>query len=495
MAQLTKVQISNQPWKKVKSDALVVGVFQGGALSSLGKDVNSGLKGVIKTTIKNSDFKGKSNEALMLYTGGAHSRVLLVGLGKKKEFDLEKLRQAGGTAVKTLQSKEKTSATAEIPGLELMDFTSAEATQAFVEGTILGSYKFLDYKTDDENGTVLKSLTVVGGGSRSGMKRGKVVGDAVCLARDLAAHPSNVATPSRLASEARKIARAGGMTCKVMNRDQFTNLGMGAFASVARGAHEPPKFILMEYRGGKKGDKPFAFVGKGITFDTGGISIKPSSKMDEMKYDMCGAATVLGIMKAVAGLKPKRNIVAAIAATENMPGSRASKPGDIVKAYNGKTIEILNTDAEGRLVLADALAYVSKHYDPKYMVNFATLTGAVIVALGHVASGVMGTDEKLVQSILKAGKMSGERVWEFPLWDDYCDDVKSKIADVKNLGATGQAGTIAGGAFLKAFVGDTPWAHLDIAGTAWWDKDRPYVPSGPSGVAVRLSLELLNILG
>ena len=270
---------------------------------------------------------------------------------------------------------------------------------------------------------------------------------------------------------------------------------MGAFASVARGAHEPPKFILMEYRGGKKGDKPFAFVGKGITFDTGGISIKPSSKMDEMKYDMCGSATVLGIMKAVAGLKPKRNIVAAIAATENMPGSRASKPGDIVKAYNGKTIEILNTDAEGRLVLADALAYVSKHYDPKYMVNFATLTGAVIVALGHVASGVMGTDEKLVQSILKAGKMSGERVWEFPLWDDYCDDVKSKIADVKNLGATGQAGTIAGGAFLKAFVGDTPWAHLDIAGTAWWDKDRPYVPSGPSGVAVRLSLELLNILG
>ena len=495
MAQLKKVQISNQHWKKVKSDALVVGVFKGGGLSPVGKEVNSDFNGLIKSAIKNGDFKGKSNETLMLYTGGSSSRILLVGLGKKKEFDLEKLRQVGGTAAKVLQGKDKTSASAEIPGMDALNCSAADATQAFVEGAILGSYKFLDYKTDDENKTVLKSLTIVGGGSRSGLQQGKIVGESVCLARDLAAHPSNVATPSRLASEARKIARAGGMTCKVMNRDQFTKLGMGAFASVAQGADEPPKFILLEYQGGKKGDQPFAFVGKGITFDTGGISIKPSSKMDEMKYDMCGAAAVLGIMKAVAGLKPSRNIVAAIAATENMPGGRASKPGDIVKAYNGKTIEILNTDAEGRLVLADALAYVSKHHDPKYMINFATLTGAVIVALGHVASGVMGTDKKLVQSILKAGETSGERVWELPLWDDYCDDVKSKIADVKNLGASGQAGTIAGGAFLKAFAGETPWAHLDIAGTAWWDKDRPYIPPGPSGVAVRLSLELLNILG
>ena len=264
---------------------------------------------------------------------------------------------------------------------------------------------------------------------------------------------------------------------------------------MARGADEPPKFILIQYSGGKKGEKPFAFVGKGITFDTGGISIKPSSKMDEMKFDMCGAATVLGIMQAVGRLKPKVNIVGAIAATENMPGGHATKPGDIVRAYNGKTIEILNTDAEGRLVLADALAYVSQKHDPRYMVNFATLTGAVIIALGHVASGVMGNDEKLIDAIRKAAEASGEKVWPLPLWDEYCDDIKSKIADVKNLGAPRQAGTIAGGAFLKEFVGETPWAHVDIAGTAWRDKDQPYMPAGPSGVGIRLSLELLNILG
>ena len=250
----------------------------------------------------------------------------------------------------------------------------------------------------------------------------------------------------------------------------------------------------MEYQGGKKGKAPFAFVGKGITFDSGGISIKPSKSMDEMKFDMSGAGTVMGIMKAIGQLKPNLNIVAAIAATENMPGGRATKPGDIVKAYNGKSIEILNTDAEGRLVLADALAYMSKNYKPRYIVDFATLTGAVVISLGHRASGIMGTDEKLIDALKKAGEITGERVWELPLWDDYCEDVKSKIADVKNIGAERQAGTIAGGAFLKEFVDDIPWAHVDIAGTAWWNKDLPYIPAGPSGVGVRLSLELLNIL-
>ncbi|MBH32017.1 MAG: leucyl aminopeptidase [Candidatus Marinimicrobia bacterium] len=493
MAQLNKIQISSKDWTTSKADVLTVSMFKGGALSSMGRAVDRRFGKIITKAVKSGDFKGKSNETLLLFTGGSSARLLLIGLGERKELTVEKVREAGGTMAKVIQSAGHETIASEVPGLKKLG--DAEATQAFVEGAVLGSYRFLNYKTVEKDAKIVKSLTIVEGGSRTGLKRGKVIAQAVCLARDLAAHPSNVATPSRLAREARRIARSGGMTCKVLNRDQFTKMGMGAFASVARGADEPPKFILMEYRGGKKGEKPFAFVGKGITFDTGGISIKPSSKMDEMKYDMCGAAAVLGIMQAVAGLKPKGNIIAAIAATENMPGGRASKPGDIVKAYNGKTIEILNTDAEGRLVLADALSYLSKHHTPAYMVNFATLTGAVIVALGHVASAVMGTDEKLIKSIIKAGEATGERAWELPLWDEYCDDVKSKIADVKNLGAPGQAGTIAGGAFLKAFVGDIPWAHLDIAGTAWWNKDRPYVPSGPSGVGVRLSLELLNILG
>ncbi|MEE2877105.1 MAG: leucyl aminopeptidase [Candidatus Neomarinimicrobiota bacterium] len=493
MAQLKKVQISSKDWSTSTFDVLVVTVGKSGTMSEMGKTIDREFGKIISKATKGGDFEGKSNETLMLFTGGSPARLLLLGVGERKKLTLEKVREAGGSMIKAVQSAGHKTVSAEVPGFQKLG--AAEATQAFTEGAVLGSYRFLDYKTEEKDTKAVKSLSIVGGGSSAGLRRGKVIAEAVCLARDLAAHPSNVATPSRLVTEARRIARAGGMSCKVFNRNQFTKMGMGAFASVARGADEPPKFILMEYKGGKKGEKPFAFVGKGITFDTGGISIKPSAKMDEMKYDMCGAATVLGIMKAVAGLKPNQNIMAAIAATENMPGGRASKPGDIVKAYNGKTIEILNTDAEGRLVLADALSYLSKHHSPAYMVNFATLTGAVIVALGHVASGVMGTDEKLVKSIIKAGEATGERAWELPLWDDYCNDVKSKIADVKNLGAPGQAGTIAGGAFLKAFAGEIPWAHLDIAGTAWWDKERPYVPAGPSGVGVRLSLELLNILG
>ena len=495
MAYVEKIQITRRSLDVVSPEVLVLGLFEDCQLSDFQKTIDKKSKGSLSERIETGDFEGKAGKTLSIFPGKPANRILLVGLGKREDITLDRLRQAAGTAVKTVQAGKIDTMASEIPGSDALESSAAEISQAWVEGLILGSYRFLDYKSDTEDAKVMETITLINGASSIGVERGRAVAEAVCLARDLANHPSNVATPSRLAAEARKIARSSGMTCKVMGRDQFTKLGMGAFSSVARGTDEPPKFILMQYNGGKKGEKPFAFVGKGITFDTGGISIKPSGKMDEMKFDMCGAATVLGIMQAVGQLKPKLNIVAAIAATENMPGGHATKPGDIVRAYNGKTIEILNTDAEGRLVLADALAYVSQKYEPRYMVNFATLTGAVIIALGHVASGIMGNDEELVEAIRKAGEASGEKVWPLPLWDEYCEDIKSKIADVKNLGAPSQAGTIAGGAFLKEFVGETPWAHVDIAGTAWRDKDQPYVPSGPSGVGVKLSLELLNILG
>ncbi len=250
---------------------------------------------------------------------------------------------------------------------------------------------------------------------------------------------------------------------------------------------------MLEYYGGGKGEAPVAFVGKGITFDTGGISIKPSKNMSDMKFDMCGAGAVLGIMHAVAELKPNRNIIGAVAATENMPGGNAYKPGDILKAYNGKTIEVLNTDAEGRLALADALAFVNKEFNPIRLVNFATLTGAAVVALGHRASAVMGNDEEMISQIIDAGTYTGERCWQLPLWKEYSSDLKSDIADVKNIGSQG-AGTIVAGAFLKEFVGDTPWAHLDIAGTAWWSEDQPYIPKGASGVGVRLIMRWLETI-
>ena len=285
------------------------------------------------------------------------------------------------------------------------------------------------------------------------------------------------------------------MKVTIFERDEFTKMGMGALSGVASGTEIPPKFIIIEYMGGPKSQKPKILVGKGLTFDSGGISIKPASKMDEMKYDMCGAGVVLGVMKTISELKPKMNIIGIIPSTENMSGDKAYRPGDILKAYNGKTIEVLNTDAEGRLILADALSYASKHYDPEFILDFATLTGAVVVALGHVATGIMGTDESLIEKIKSSSEVTGEKVWEFPLWTEYLDQVKSKIADVKNLGAPGQAGSIAGGAFLNSFVQeDIPWCHFDIAGSAWGNKDLPYQNNGlATGEMIRLVVDLIGI--
>lgn len=494
MAHLGSVRISRKSWDVLVPDLLMLGIFEDGRLSEFQKQVDTKCGGIVSGRISSGDFSGKPGKTLVLYPSGLAKRILLVGMGKREDFTLERLRQTAGTAVKAAQSGNLKQMVAAIPDAGDLKESEAHLSQAFTEGLILGSYRFLDYKSDKGEETILDSVTLINGASRQGVHRGSSIAKAVCSARDLAAHPSNVVTPSRLASEARKVAREYGMKCRVIGREQFTKMGLRAFAAVAKGTDEPPKFILMEYSGGKK-EAPIAFVGKGITFDTGGISLKPSKSMEDMKFDMCGAAAVMGIMQVVGALKPNVNIIGAIAATENMPGGHATKPGDIVKAYNGKSIEIVNTDAEGRLVLADALSYVAKQFKPRYMVDFATLTGAVIIALGHLACGLMGNDEKLITAIKQAGEVTGERVWELPLWDEYSEDIKSKIADVKNVGAPRKAGTIAGAAFLKEFVEGVPWAHVDIAGTAWWDKDRPYVPAGPSGVGIRLSLELLNILG
>ncbi|MAQ73654.1 MAG: aminopeptidase, partial [Candidatus Marinimicrobia bacterium] len=336
---------------------------------------------------------------------------------------------------------------------------------------------------------------IIIGGSKKAILKGFTIANAVCLARDIENRPGNVATPSHLAENAKSIGKSANMKVTIFERDEFTKMGMGALSGVASGTEIPPKFIIIEYMGGPKSQKPKILVGKGLTFDSGGISIKPASKMDEMKYDMCGAGVVLGVMKTISELKPKMNIIGIIPSTENMSGDKAYRPGDILKAYNGKTIEVLNTDAEGRLILADALSYASKHYDPEFILDFATLTGAVVVALGHVATGIMGTDGSLIEKIKSSSEVTGEKVWEFPLWTEYLDQVKSKIADVKNLGAPGQAGSIAGGAFLNSFVQeDIPWCHFDIAGSAWGNKDLPYQNNGlATGEMIRLVVDLIGI--
>ena len=496
MAHLKTVSATTKNWSELPSDVIVVGVFSKGELSPMAKDVDETLGGQLQTAVKNGDVTGRAGESMIFY--GKKHRLIAVGLGEKKNLNLEEIRRASGTAVKTATRKK-------LANIFMEEFAQDKdgAAQAQAEGVILASYQFLDYKTMNKQNNFMLKKVIVRTWDRSGLRKGSLIANAVCFARDLGNHPGNVATPTKLAQEARKIGKRGKMRVRVFDRAKIIKMGMGGLAGVAAGTDEPPKFILMEYWGTKKTEKPKVLVGKGLTFDSGGISIKPASKMDEMKFDMCGSAVVLGAMHAIADLKPKINVVGIVPSTENLSGAKAYKPGDILKAYNGKTIEVLNTDAEGRLILADALSYASKHYKPEYILDFATLTGAVVVALGYVATGIMGTDDTLIKKVKSSSNTTAEKVWELPLWKEYCHQIRSKIADVKNIGAPMQAGTIAAGAFLKEFVKDgIPWCHFDIAGTAWSDsetdnggvvREKPYTPKeGASGNVIRLVLDLIE---
>ncbi|MDM7915446.1 MAG: leucyl aminopeptidase, partial [Candidatus Eisenbacteria bacterium] len=378
--------------------------------------------------------------------------------------------------------------------------SAEDAGQAFAEGVMLGTYQYLEYKTEDrEKVKVLSRLDItvpdvlVREAADPGFRRGQILARAANYVRTLAAHPGKHATPSFLANEAERIAKEGSLTCTILDKAKLEELGMGALLGVARGSNEPPKMIVLEYDCGHANAPRVAIVGKGLTFDSGGISIKPAAKMDEMKYDMCGGAAVLGICSILSELEVPVNVVGVVPATENLSGGSAYKPGDILRSYSGKTIEVLNTDAEGRLILADALSYVARNFKPAAIVDMATLTGAVVIALGHYGAGLLANDDALAKRIEEAAARTGERVWRLPMWDEMGDHLKSDFADIKNIGdGNAGAGTIVGGAFLARFVDSVPWAHIDIAGTAWWDKDRPYLPKGPSGYGVRLVTEMLR---
>jgi leucyl aminopeptidase len=323
-----------------------------------------------------------------------------------------------------------------------------------------------------------------------GARVGQIVAEAACLVRDLGNQPGNVATPTMLAQTAQRIAQQHGLRCQVLDRVQIEELGMGAFMSVARGSQEPPKFIILEHNADHEDLQTLVLVGKGITFDSGGISIKPGEKMEMMKFDMSGGAAVLGTLQAVAQLDLPLHVVGLVPATENLPSGTATKPGDIVRALSGKTIEVINTDAEGRMILADALAYAQR-YQPAAVIDLATLTGACVVALGHHAIGLMGNNLELIARLKEAGQASGERVWELPLWEEYHEQLKSDVADMKNVGGR-PAGAITAAALLSKFAEGYPWAHLDIAGTAYTDEEKSYIPKGGTGVGVRLLVELLR---
>jgi leucyl aminopeptidase len=476
--------------------ALVIGCWEN-VQDDLFSACDAALDGCLGRLAANREFSGKANTSRLIHTLGRlpTERLLLVGLGKKGDKEDERLRQAAGNAVQALRSARVASFAS---ALHLAG-TSKTALAAVCEGTLLGGYAFDQYKTkdmDERFGFAGMALLLPKGADRKEagamIERTVALCRGVSLARDLVSHPGNVATTGYLANAAHELAARHNLSCEILEMDELERLGMNALLAVGKGSTEPPRLIVLEYRGGGEKERPVVLVGKGITFDSGGISIKPGAGMEEMKTDMAGGAAVLGAMEAAAGLGLPVNLVVIIPTAENMPDGKAYKPGDVVTSLSGTTIEITNTDAEGRLVLCDALHFAQR-YKPAAMIDLATLTGACVVALGHEASGLMGNDQRLVNALKKAGEMCGERVWELPLWDGYGETMKSDIADLRNAGNR-DGGSITAGWFLKQFVGTTHWSHLDIAGTAWSDKARPCAPKGATGVGVRLLIEYLRSL-
>jgi leucyl aminopeptidase len=433
------------------------------------------------------EFHGKQNELLLIPAPAdiKPERLLLVGLGKKDEISAEKIRQAGGKASVYLRDM----------GMKKIALSSwilsslKMSTIDFIEGGLLGLYTFKKYIKGKNNKTINSIIVIskITQNLKNDLHRIETVTASVNFTRDLINTPANDMTPAHLAKVALSL-REKNLFVKVLEKRDAQKLGMGAYLSVAQGSNQPPKFIILKYHGTK--GAPIVLIGKSITFDSGGLSLKPADGMEKMKYDMAGGAAVLGILKAVSALRLQVNVIGILPATENVIGGSATRPGDVVRAINGKTIEIISTDAEGRMTLVDAIGYV-KQFKPKVIIDIATLTGACSIALGNVAIAMMGNNKDLIDKFKKSGNNTHERVWEMPLFDEYKEPIKSDIADLKNTG--GKSGSLVSSAyFLFEFAGDTPWVHLDIAGTAWSEKEKPYVPKGASGIGVRLILDLMK---
>ncbi len=458
--------------------------------SLAGLDKNTG--GAIGRVLSSGDFSGKKDETAVLYPPGPAPRVLLVGLGKTEDVDRTAIRRAAATAAKRARSLGVPRAAFHLSAEARGKVAPTDAGQMIAEGLNQGAWQYNEMKKPPEDKkSPLERMEILAHDGPAeliqGHKLGEAIGAGQTFARGLQVLPANVATPTYVANVARDLAGRHGFSITILDKAAIIKEKMGALMSVAQGSAEEPRFIAIEHKGSEAA--PIVLIGKGVTFDTGGISIKPAQNMEDMKYDMSGAAAVLGTFEMLGRLKPKVHVVGLIPSTENMPSGTAVKPGDVVTSHLGKTIEIINTDAEGRLILADALSY-ARRYKPSAVVDIATLTGAIVVALGHSASGVMGTDETLVEELRAAGDRADERVWPLPLWDDYRDLMKSDIADVKNSGGR-PAGSISAGWFLREFVDGFPWAHLDIAGTAYSDREDAGRVKGPTGVGVRLFSEFV----
>ncbi len=479
-----------------KADAVVLTIAQGeppkleGAL----KAADKALGGTIAQMRERGEVRAKASELTLVHSLGklAAPRLMLAGLGKPEKVTADTVRNAAAEAMRRLRASGARSVAFAAPAGGPGALDAATAAQAIAEGAVLGLYRFDRHKAkkkDDDDERRIDQLTIYVRDSKDraaaqqGATRGRILAEAANFARDMANEPANHLNPTDLAQRALDMAQERGIGCRILERADMEQLGMGSALSVAQGSVQPPKFIILEYKGGKKGGPTLGLIGKGITFDTGGISIKPAAGMEEMKGDMSGAAAVIAAMSAIAQLKPKANITALAPATENMPSGSATKPGDVVRAMNGTTIEVINTDAEGRLILADALCYANK-LGLAPLVDVATLTGACVIALGSITTGAMTNNAALLRQVFAAGDAAGEKFWELPMFEEYAEQIKSDVADLKNVGGR-EAGTITAAKFLEHFVDKTPWVHLDMAGTDGSTRERGVMVKGATGIPVR----------
>ncbi len=475
-------KVETRPIAEIETDALVVVGFEGGPPRS------APAADQVKELYDNGEFTGKALEISLLHrpAGLKAKRLVVAGGGKREKWDSSELRKLAGAVLRSLKCKGVRSITFALDDA----FRSDEFAAAVVEGAILGDFESNRYKTDPKKNDKHVDSVAILGGSQAAVERGRILAEAQNFTRALANDPPNLLTPTRLAERARELAGEYGLGCEILDQDRMRQLGMGALLGVAQGSAEPPALIVLRYQpqSPPASKDHLGLVGKGVTFDTGGISIKPALDMDQMRYDMAGGGAVLGAMRAIAQLKPAIPVTGIIPTVENMPGSRAQRPGDIVTSLSGKTVEVLNTDAEGRLILIDALTYAQR-LGCTHLVDAATLTGAVVVALGHFYAGAFSNNDPFLKKLLAAAKTEGEKMWQLPLDEEYKKALESEFADLQNIGGR-PGGAVTAAMFMKDFVNDLPWVHLDIAGTAWLEEGKPYLVKGATGIGVRTFVQL-----
>ena len=492
-----QITLGSKPFAGIETDALVSYVFEeSDPVQGRVAEIDESSGALLRRLAKSGELTGKMLEFTLVHApaGLKSARLLVVGAGKREQWNSASLRKVAGAALRYLKSRSVRNFAILVREGE----ATQESAQAIVEGVLAADFESDKYKTDKKNDKRIESVLIAGyadaerARGEGGVAKGRVIADSQNFARDLINEPSNKLTPSILAEKAESMAKAAGLTVEVLDEKKIADLKMGALLSVAQGSVEPPRMIVITYNppSPKPGAPVIGLVGKAVTFDTGGISIKPSDGMEKMKYDMAGGATMIGVMRALATLKPAVKVICVVPSTENMPGGRAQKPGDIQTAMSGKTIEVLNTDAEGRLILADGVHY-AKQLGATHLIDAATLTGAIVVALAGINVGVFGSDQVFTDKLLASAKAAGEKMWPMPIDEEYREFIKGTVADIQNISSGKGGGATIGAMFIKEFTGDSPWIHLDIAGTAWNDDAKPWLAKGPTGVGLRTLVHLI----